>query len=54
MASADGASGGYEAEFVKSLEEDLECLVCFLALREPLQTPCGHLMCKSCVDKITK
>ncbi|XP_062519936.1 TNF receptor-associated factor 6-like isoform X1 [Corticium candelabrum] len=54
MASAAGAPGGYEVEFVKPLKKDLECPICLLALREPLQTPCGHLMCKSCVDKITK
>jgi TNF receptor-associated factor 6 len=46
--------GGYDACFLESVDKDLECPVCLLALRDPMQTSCGHLMCKTCMDKITQ
>lgn len=48
------AIGGYDATFIEPLDKDLECPVCLFALKEPLQTSCGHLICKTCADRITQ
>ena len=46
--------GGYDASFLSPVSKDLECPVCLLVLRDPLQTSCGHLFCKKCVDNMTR
>jgi len=38
-------------EFV-SLDAKYICIYCYLALNMPRQLPCGHRICKSCVDKL--
>ncbi|XP_040184010.1 TNF receptor-associated factor 6 isoform X2 [Rana temporaria] len=42
---------GYDVDFDPPLESKYECPICLMALREPLQTPCGHRFCKACIIK---
>ncbi|XP_063802356.1 TNF receptor-associated factor 6 [Pseudophryne corroboree] len=42
---------GYDVDFDPVLESKYECPICLMALREPLQTPCGHRFCKACILK---
>ena len=44
--------GGYEANFIPSLDEKYKCPVCLTALKEPVQTKCGHRLCLSCFKQI--
>ena len=39
---------GYDAIFLGSLPKHLECIVCRLALRHPVQLTCGHRACHTC------
>ncbi|XP_019626158.1 PREDICTED: TNF receptor-associated factor 2-like [Branchiostoma belcheri] len=44
---------GYPLEiFDIKVQDKYLCSACRLALREPLQTYCGHRYCKSCLDEI--
>ncbi|XP_039600215.1 TNF receptor-associated factor 6 [Polypterus senegalus] len=40
---------GYDVEFEPPLESKYECPICLMALREAVQTPCGHRFCKGCI-----
>ena len=40
---------GYDEEFVHEVDGDFECLICQLALKEPVQTRCGHRYCSACL-----
>ncbi|XP_070930977.1 TNF receptor-associated factor 6 isoform X1 [Macaca nemestrina] len=42
---------GYDVEFDPPLESKYECPICLMALREAVQTPCGHRFCKACIIK---
>ena len=42
---------GYAEDFVNAVEEDLQCLICHLPLKEPVQTGCGHRFCKECLEE---
>ena len=42
---------GYEEDFVEEVEEDFQCPICHLPLKEPVQTRCGHRYCKRCLDE---
>ena len=45
---------GYDVEFVdeRVKEDDIECVICRLILRDPVQTQkCGHRFCKICIQK---
>lgn len=44
--------GGFDAEFNPPLEDKYKCPVCLTALREPVQTKCGHRLCFSCFKQI--
>jgi len=45
--------GGYDYEFVTNLPEDLTCVVCHFALKNPVQLEdCGHRFCKECFDQM--
>ncbi|KAL9959365.1 hypothetical protein ACROYT_G032681 [Oculina patagonica] len=43
--------GGYDFEFVDELPPCQTCPICFLAMRNPVQTSCGHRFCKTCLLK---
>ena len=43
--------GGYDEEFVNAVEDDLQCAICRLALKSPVQTTCGHRFCRDCLDE---
>ena len=48
---------GKEYLFVEETKknlEDLQCPVCFEIVLEPVQTSCGHLFCKECVEGVTR
>ena len=51
MASAQSDTEGYDYEFVPPVEDDLVCAICQLALKEPVQTKCGHRFCQECLAK---
>ena len=42
---------GYAEEFVNAVEEDFQCLICYLPLKEPVLTRCGHRFCKACLEE---
>lgn len=44
--------GGYDANFNPPLEDKYKCPVCLTALRDPVQTKCGHRLCSSCFKTI--
>ncbi|XP_061743257.1 TNF receptor-associated factor 6 [Nerophis ophidion] len=46
-----GILQGYDVEFDPPLESKYECPICLMALRNAIQTPCGHRFCKSCIEK---
>lgn len=41
--------GGYDFEFVDELSECQKCSICLLAMRDPVQTQCGHRFCETCL-----
>lgn len=54
-ARANPASiGGYYEEFVKEVEDDLQCAICQLPLRDPILTKCGHKFCRQCLAELFK
>eukprot|EP00118_Oscarella_pearsei_P013619 m.110418 g.110418 ORF g.110418 m.110418 type:complete len:118 (+) comp37394_c0_seq23:94-447(+) len=44
--------GGYDEMFVDPPDGDLKCPVCLAVARDPMQTPCGHLFCSPCFQKL--
>ena len=44
-------SGGYDFEVVGPFEKEYECPICMLLIRDTIELPCGHTMCKSCLEK---
>lgn len=45
-------SGGYDEHFLEMLHSRYECTVCCHAMKEPVQVPCGHRLCKSCFSRL--
>lgn len=45
---------GYEAKFVHPILKRHECPICLFAMRNPVQTECGHLFCRECLDPVLK
>ena len=52
MAEARASSllGGYDEEFVSEFEDELQCAICQLPLKEPILAKCGHRFCRRCLD----
>ena len=47
------AEGGYQCDFVSEVPEDLACVVCLHALKNPVQmADCGHRLCKTCFNQL--
>ena len=47
--------GGYDYKFTSEVPEDLECLVCHLTLKDPMQiVGCGHRLCKICMESLLR
>ena len=45
---------GYDEEFVSEVDDDLQCVICQLPLKEPVLTRCGHRFCKGCLEEHLK
>lgn len=43
-----------QVKFVNLLLKRHKCPVCLYAMRNPVQTECGHLFCQECLDPILK
>lgn len=47
--------GGYDYEFTNRVPEDWECLVCHLAMKDPVQiVGCGHRLCNICMESLLR
>ena len=46
------ATGGYEVKLVAELPQDLYCILCMNLLRDAVQTHCGHVLCRVCLEKL--
>ena len=42
---------GYDDTFINPVDDDLQCSICFLPLREPVLTGCGHRFCRECLEQ---
>ncbi|XP_078367870.1 TNF receptor-associated factor 4-like [Oculina patagonica] len=47
-------NGGYDFEFVDALPPCQSCSICFLAMRKPVQTKCGHRYCETCLLQVLR
>ena len=45
---------GYEAKFTQPLLKRYVCPICLFAMRNPVQTECGHLFCHDCLELVLK
>ena len=54
LKSQPEVSIGYDENFLTAVDEDYICLICHLALREPVLTRCGHRFCRECLDQCLK
>ncbi|XP_068717056.1 TNF receptor-associated factor 6-like [Montipora capricornis] len=54
--SSSGELGGYDEQFDPPLESDdkLRCSICFMGLREPVLTLCGHRYCGGCILRVIR
>ncbi|PFX25740.1 TNF receptor-associated factor 6-B [Stylophora pistillata] len=43
---------GYDEDFDPPLEKKHKCSICHLGLREPVQTECGHRLCRKCLEPL--
>lgn len=50
-APTDRLPSGYDEDFVNAVDDDFECLICHLLLKDPVQTRCGHRFCKECLEE---
>lgn len=49
------STGGYECTFVDDPPDELICQICSLVAQQPQQVSCcGHIFCKTCLDKYKK
>jgi len=41
--------GGFDFIYEDELSQEQKCPICLLAMRNPVQTRCGHRFCESCL-----
>ena len=47
--------GGYDFEFTSVVPNDLECPVCQLTLKDPINIGgCGHRLCNICLESLLR
>ena len=44
-------SGFSDKVFEEAVAAQFKCPVCTFVLKDPVQAPCGHLFCLSCIQK---
>ena len=42
---------GYDDDFINPVDDDFQCSICFLPLREPVLARCGHRFCGECLER---
>ena len=53
MTEGNGRTGGFVEQFVSTPLDRYFCVICQHPSRDPrLSVCCGHVFCKSCVDKV--
>ena len=50
-AEANPSFGGYDDDFVSEVEDELQCAICTLPLKDLILTKCGHRFCRDCLDR---
>ena len=50
----DSRVQGYDALFDPEIDKKYVCPVCLGAMRDAMQTSCGHRFCQSCVLGVVK
>ena len=46
--------GGYSADFEAVLDDRYKCSICLKALKDPVQTACGHRFCEKCLEPLLR
>ena len=51
VGNSRSVQSGHDEQFVEPPDEDLQCIICFLPLKEPVLTKCGHRFCSQCLEE---
>ena len=43
---------GHDFQLEENVPGNIECAICLFILRDAMETPCSHVLCKLCVDKL--